>query len=224
MAASTPLATLSSSQVYCAKLGATRAPESSVTFRASGLGSPKKRCVKIVSQAATNFPAGEAPELNKRQFLMNLVLLGAVSLPAGGVLVPPASAALPPDSSIARDDSGKEIVAAAWIETHDAGDRTITEGLDGEPTYLILENDKTLAKFAINAICTHLGCIVPWEESENKFMCPCHGSQYDSQGKVVQGPAPQSLRLAHTEVIDGKVVFVPWVETDFRTGEEPWWV
>ncbi|KAF3774813.1 Cytochrome b6-f complex iron-sulfur subunit [Nymphaea thermarum] len=94
-------------------------------------------------------------------------------------------------ASVARDDSGKEIVAAEWIKTHDAGDRTITEGLDGEPTYLILDNDKTLAKFAINAICTHLGCIVPWEESENKFMCPCHGSQYDSQGKVVQGPAPQ---------------------------------
>ncbi|KAF3776244.1 Cytochrome b6-f complex iron-sulfur subunit [Nymphaea thermarum] len=190
MAASTPLATLSTSQVYCAKLGATRAPES-VVLKASSLGSSKKRFAKIVCQAVTEIPAGESPELSKRQFLMNLVLLGAVSLPAGGVLVHPASAALPPDASVARDDSGKEIVAAEWIKTHDAGDRTITEGLDGEPTYLILDNDKTLAKFAINAICTHLGCIVPWEESENKFMCPCHGSQYDSQGKVVQGPAPQ---------------------------------
>ena len=35
----------------------------------------------------------------------------------------------------------------------------------------------------------------------------------------------QSLALAHCDVNieDGKVVFVPWVETDFRTGEDPWW-
>ncbi|KAF7836783.1 Cytochrome b6-f complex iron-sulfur subunit, chloroplastic [Senna tora] len=33
----------------------------------------------------------------------------------------------------------------------------------------------------------------------------------------------QSLALAHADIDDGKVVFVPWVETDFRTGENPWW-
>lgn len=37
---------------------------------------------------------------------------------------------------------------------------------------------------------------------------------------VVDG---QSLALAHCDIDDGKVVFVPWVETDFRTGEDPWW-
>lgn len=33
----------------------------------------------------------------------------------------------------------------------------------------------------------------------------------------------QSLALAHVDIDDGKVLFVPWVETDFRTGEAPWW-
>ncbi|KAK7290940.1 hypothetical protein RIF29_05743 [Crotalaria pallida] len=32
-----------------------------------------------------------------------------------------------------------------------------------------------------------------------------------------------SPALSHCDVDDGKVVFVPWVETDFRTGEAPWW-
>jgi cytochrome b6-f complex iron-sulfur subunit len=32
----------------------------------------------------------------------------------------------------------------------------------------------------------------------------------------------QSLALVHADVDDGKVVFVPWTETDFRTGENPW--
>jgi hypothetical protein len=33
----------------------------------------------------------------------------------------------------------------------------------------------------------------------------------------------QSLALVHVDVDDGKVLFVPWAETDFRTGEDPWW-
>ena len=60
----------------------------------------------------------------------------------------------------------------------------------GDPTYLVVEQDKTLASYGINAVCTHLGCVVPWNTAENKFLCPCHGSQYNNQGKVVRGPAP----------------------------------
>jgi Rieske Fe-S protein len=60
----------------------------------------------------------------------------------------------------------------------------------GDPTYLVVEQDKTLATYGINAVCTHLGCVVPWNAAENKFLCPCHGSQYNNQGKVVRGPAP----------------------------------
>jgi len=54
--------------------------------------------------------------------------------------------------------------------------------------------------------------------------CPCHGSQYNKEGKVIRGPAPLSLALAHREEsADGKVVLSTWTETDFRTGEAPWW-
>ena len=69
----------------------------------------------------------------------------------------------------------------------------------------------------------HLGCVVPWNKAANKFMCPCHGSQYDETGKVVRGPAPLSLALAHIEDNAGVVTFTPWTETDFRTGLNPWW-
>lgn len=65
-----------------------------------------------------------------------------------------------------------------------------TMHLQGDPTYLVVENDKTLATYGINAVCTHLGCVVPWNKAENKFICPCHGSQYNNQGTVVRGPAP----------------------------------
>jgi len=45
--------------------------------------------------------------------------------------------------------------------------------------------------YAISSVCTHLGCVVNKEETQ--FTCPCHGSRYDLNGKVKQGPAPKSL-------------------------------
>ena len=80
-----------------------------------------------------------------------------------------------------------------------------------------------LDSFGLSAVCTHLGCVVPWNKAENKFMCPCHGSQYNDEGKVVRGPAPLSLALAHLDDADGKISLRTWTEEDFRTGLKPWW-
>ncbi|KAJ4847885.1 hypothetical protein Tsubulata_011613 [Turnera subulata] len=187
---------------------------------------PKERGLRITCQAS--IPADRVPDMNKRQ-LLNLLLLGAISLPSAGMLLPYTYFFVPPGSggtgggTIAKDALGNDIVAAEWLKTHGPGDRTLSQGLKGDPTYLVVEKDRTLATYGINAVCTHLGCVVPFNINEKKFICPCHGSQYNDQGRVVRGPAPLSLALAHCDVVDGKVVFVPWVETDFRTGDAPWW-
>jgi ubiquinol-cytochrome c reductase iron-sulfur subunit len=45
-------------------------------------------------------------------------------------------------------------------------------------------------------ICTHLGCIpLPHQGNYDGWFCPCHGSQYDSAGRIRQGPAPLNLPL-----------------------------
>ena len=44
---------------------------------------------------------------------------------------------------------------------------------------------------AISAVCTHLGCVVNKEETG--FTCPCHGSRYNLDGKVLKGAAPRDL-------------------------------
>lgn len=99
------------------------------------------------------------------------------------------------------------------MKTHLPGDYSLTQGLKGDATYLIVKADGTLTDFGLNAVCTHLGCVVPWNKAENKFKCPCHGSQYNAEGKVIRGPAPLSLALAHV-VVDGNdtVTFTPWTE------------
>ena len=103
------------------------------------------------------------------------------------------------------------------------GDRSLVQGLKGDPTYLIVNEGGGIGEFGLNAICTHLGCVVPWDSGANKFICPCHGSQYDTNGKVVRGPAPLSLALAHVDIEDDAVLVKQWSETDFRTNENPWW-
>ena len=45
--------------------------------------------------------------------------------------------------------------------------------------------------YAISSVCTHLGCNV--KRGGPGFACPCHGSQFDENGQVVQGPAPKAL-------------------------------
>jgi len=47
---------------------------------------------------------------------------------------------------------------------------------------------------AVTAICTHEMCTITGFEGQ-RYVCPCHGSQYNTDGAVLQGPATQSLRM-----------------------------
>jgi cytochrome b6-f complex iron-sulfur subunit len=53
--------------------------------------------------------------------------------------------------------------------------------------------------------CTHLGCTVPWDSTAQKFICPCHNSQFDQQGTVENPPAPRPLDLFALTIEDGEV-------------------
>jgi cytochrome b6-f complex iron-sulfur subunit len=45
--------------------------------------------------------------------------------------------------------------------------------------------------YSVSSVCTHLGCNV--KRAATGFECPCHGSRFDENGRVVQGPAPSPL-------------------------------
>lgn len=176
----------------------------------------------------TETTAIDVPSMGRRQF-MNLLTFGTVTGVALGALYPvsqyftPLRAGGSGGGTTAKDELGDPITATGWLETHGVGDRSLVQGLKGDPTYLVVEEENSIGSYGINAICTHLGCVVPWNSGANKFMCPCHGSQYDSTGKVVRGPAPLSLAIAHVSVEEDNVLVSQWTETDFRTGAQPWW-
>ena len=57
--------------------------------------------------------------------------------------------------------------------------------------------------YALSLVCTHLGCTVT--VSSGHLSCPCHGSEFDRQGRVLKGPADRPLLRLKVEERDGKV-------------------
>jgi cytochrome b6-f complex iron-sulfur subunit len=67
--------------------------------------------------------------------------------------------------------------------------------------------------FALYQICTHLGCLMRWDEEDQVYICPCHGAKFAKDGSVISGPIPRDLDRFAVEVVDGRVV----VDTGKRT-------
>ena len=71
------------------------------------------------------------------------------------------------------------------------------------PTIVIRTNQ---GLFALTAVCTHLGCIVNWDEVNQEIVCPCHAAKYDLNGNVLSGPAPKPLTLVKAKILDDKIL------------------
>lgn len=55
----------------------------------------------------------------------------------------------------------------------------------------------------LDGTCTHLGCVVQWQEADGAFNCPCHSAVFNREGAVVSGPPPRALRRLEAKVEDG---------------------
>jgi cytochrome b6-f complex iron-sulfur subunit len=60
-----------------------------------------------------------------------------------------------------------------------------------QKVYIVRANEGYF--YAVSAVCTHLGCITNWKSEQGIIACPCHGSKFTKQGKVIEGPAPRPL-------------------------------
>ena len=63
--------------------------------------------------------------------------------------------------------------------------------IDGEKVAAF--RDEKGAVHAVSAVCTHMGCLVGWNETDRTWDCPCHGSRFELSGEVIHGPATAPL-------------------------------
>jgi ubiquinol-cytochrome c reductase iron-sulfur subunit len=73
--------------------------------------------------------------------------------------------------------------------------------------------------FIAIGLCTHLGCIPEYFPDKNKFICACHGGQFDSAGEVLKSPPPSPLVIPPFKV-DGKKVVLGEAGPDYKKLQE----
>ncbi|MYG43383.1 MAG: ubiquinol-cytochrome c reductase iron-sulfur subunit [Rhodobacteraceae bacterium] len=97
-----------------------------------------------------------------------------------------------------RKRTSEEIEAARSVDIEELLDREArNENLGGET--IALDQNRSLDEegtwLVMMGVCTHLGC-VPLGDGAGEFggwFCPCHGSHYDTSGRIRKGPAPENL-------------------------------
>jgi Rieske Fe-S protein len=72
----------------------------------------------------------------------------------------------------------------------DRGEATVLE-IDGDPVGVY--HDDVGEYHVVSAVCTHMGCHVEWNDAEESWDCPCHGSRFDHDGSVLDTPAVEEL-------------------------------
>jgi glycine/D-amino acid oxidase-like deaminating enzyme/nitrite reductase/ring-hydroxylating ferredoxin subunit len=65
--------------------------------------------------------------------------------------------------------------------------------IDHEGEKLAVYRDPGGTLHAVSAVCTHFQCLVRWNHAERSWDCPCHGSRFDADGRVIEGPAYADL-------------------------------
>jgi cytochrome b6-f complex iron-sulfur subunit len=95
----------------------------------------------------------------------------------------------------ATTEEAETIIIAGPVDNFEPG--TVSAFVRGKFYLARLEDGGFLA---MSRRCTHLSCTVPWVSGENKFICPCHSSEFDIRGEVANPPAPRALDLYRIEI------------------------
>ena len=150
----------------------------------------------------------EAKKQTRRSFLTNFGILG-VFIVAMGLFIRNAIAYLFPEK---KGKKYHKYLVGKENELPVGKAREITLGKT--PVFLVHLKDEYRV---FSGICTHLGCIVRWEEEKQRFYCPCHKGVFTSSGEVVSGPPPRPLDQYAVKVEKNLI----YIQVEQKTGG-PW--
>ena len=139
---------------------------------------------------------------------LGAVLGGAVTLPGLAFLAHPlrkdtvAGGAEPLDVPASEGQIKPEqpVLVEVKGELRDAWMRTPDVKLGA--CWLVREKEGAPVK-AYSTVCPHLGCGVDWVPEKKQFLCPCHDSYFDMQGRVLTGPSPRGMDELAVEAGEG---------------------
>lgn len=93
-------------------------------------------------------------------------------------------------ANVSREDGFQSVGTISQLESNNGQilDRDFPAG-----PLLVVHNPAEPNISAVNPTCTHRGCIVGWQVEKKALICPCHGSKFDINGEVIEGPATEPL-------------------------------
>lgn len=158
-------------------------------------------------------PANETQQIqsgqNRRSFLAGLLAAGSAMVSAL-LAIPLARFTLHPVLARTTEKSWSDVGSVDEFQNLDAPVKKLLmiEQRDGwrkielkKPVYVSKDQQGHL--IVLSAVCTHLGCTVPWVDTEKRFICPCHLGTFAADGKLLGGPPPRDMDRLETKVEGG---------------------
>ncbi|QPH52548.1 ubiquinol-cytochrome c reductase iron-sulfur subunit [Pontivivens ytuae] len=108
-----------------------------------------------------------------------------------------------------RRRTQEEIEAARAVDVADLPDRDARNPNidDSAATDENRSLDETGEWLVMNGVCTHLGCVPLGNAGDfDGWFCPCHGSHYDTAGRIRRGPAPENMHIPVAEFVSDTVI------------------
>ncbi len=145
-------------------------------------------------------PEQTVPSPTRRRLLDGVLsLMGATTLIA---LLGPAVAYVLP----ARRRGGTQDRASAGKDAGWEPWKSRKVAVGGKPV-VVIRTEKGFT--ALSAVCTHLGCIVHWNDASRRLECPCHAAAFSANGEVISGPPPRPLPRYDVKLVQGEVFVAP---------------
>ena len=107
--------------------------------------------------------------------------------------------------TFARENLNVAAEYSDWLRPGEVADESKVEAGSGAIirrglSKVAVYRDPSNRLHELSAVCPHLGCIVAWNTLEQSWDCPCHGSRFSPEGKVLNGPATRGLDPVKHEV------------------------